>query len=101
MNNFTAKQAKKLTNEAIKSEFNVQRKYYLNKIKLIASDGKNNCIISEPNYHLYENDWKFFEKLGYKITEPITRILPRGMKYEQAKLTNELYYTYEYGIISW
>lgn len=82
---FTAKKAKEL---ATSTELNYQRNYVLNEIRYAANFGNKFIVISNPQIKLFEDDYIFFEKLGYKV------------KRESKIIKDEKCWTY-FPIISW
>jgi hypothetical protein len=85
----TAECARKLMKRFRDQNLNYQRKHTLNRIKNAARNGENRLVLDDPCIHLFEDDYKFFEDLGYSVE--------RGKRAS----TNPEYTLYYYSVISW
>lgn len=86
---FTAKDARKLQADLKKSNMNYQRDYVIRAIKHGVSLGNNYIVIDFGNTVLFEDDYKFFEDLGYTVKRPHNYKDNKGM------------YWSSFGVISW
>lgn len=91
---FTAKRAKELVQTFKSLNLNYQRKVILGRIKSECLVGNNYLMLDDQIIKLFEDDYKFFENLGYKvIREEYVRFCDLEDKKE--------YYHLTYGRISW
>lgn len=84
---FTAQEAKKLAAKYKKPEISDRQLFILEKIKERSKKGYTYLIFDEAirlQYSLQEDDFLFFQKLGFQIQKP--------------KQTDDMYY---YGVINW
>ena len=79
---------------------NYQRKAMLERIKSKASIGQSSIIVYEydPDIRLVDEDWDFFEKLGYKVTRPETKVFKPFGQGDDVNLQQHMSYP---GRISW
>lgn len=92
-----AKQAKALTDKANSQGMNYQVKHILDKIEREASIGKRHIVLDDPMIHLYEEDYKTLEALGYTCKRAENKIYcPKD-----ASSSLGMTHMFVYGIISW
>lgn len=102
-----ANEAKRLSNKAKDEGTNYQRNFILGRIKTAAYLGDTHIVLSFTDIHLYEEDYLYFEKLGYKVIRPVVKyFLPKGVEISENELTLNLtqgqcYRDVKYGTISW
>jgi hypothetical protein len=80
---FIAEDAKQVADKAKKEGINHQRTITLGKIQSKAMVGETFIVLNDPYIKLFEDDYKFFEALGYKVTRPnhITDYGPMGYEW--------------------
>lgn len=93
----TAKEALKLAVKAKLAGENYQTQYIMRRIESAAKNGDTFIVLNYPDIKLYEDDYKYFESLGYKVERDRKEIY-RPIDY---KSEHESYYKYYYGNISW
>lgn len=91
---FSAEDARKLLRKTIKDELNFQRIQIIKRIKGACAVGDDHIVLGDPFIHLFEDDYVYFEKLGYTVKRPEKRIFkPTNSDQEMCH--------YVLGIISW
>lgn len=105
---FTAQQARDLAKAIKEMNLNYERQYILDRVKRVSIYGKPFMTLDEPHIKLLEEDYKFFEDLGYKVTRPEMKwFIPKGSNIQLETNTGYIENTsnkqmiYSYGIISW
>ena len=91
----TAKEALKLAVKAKLAGENYQTKIVLKAIDTAARRGETHLILDDGRICLFEDDYKYFERLGYKVTKPIKKY------FEPHNKTEIGHYFYKYGRIDW
>lgn len=84
----TANKARKKALKYKKSDRNVQRDEYLKWIEWESNRGNTSVVVDKSGYRLYDEDYEFFEKLGYSVVRP------------REEMKDGICYVY-FGIISW
>jgi hypothetical protein len=91
---FKASTAKELVRKFFTDDLNYQRVKIMERIKGASSMGNTNIVLDDPYIKLNEEDYNFFEKLGYTVFREEYRTY--------SKLSDKQeYYYHKYGIISW
>ena len=91
---FHAKTAKKIVTDFYENDLNWQRSMVMDRIEREALRGKSSIVLDDSMVKLFDEDYNFFKKLGYKVyPEEITRYSSLSDKLE--------YYKHVFGIISW
>jgi len=99
---FTAKQANEAAITFNNMNLNTQRQCVLEDIKRKARHGKSSLILDDPSIRLYDSDYVFFEKLGYKVERSeLKYFVPYDESYDSAREKGTLQYERKFGSISW
>lgn len=76
------------------NNLNFQRKRIMERIEGSSLNGNSQIILDYPDIKLYEDDYKFFESLGYNV------IREEFIRYSM--ISNQMEYcVHRFGIISW
>lgn len=87
----TAEEARKITQESKQMGHNYQRLWALEQIKNLSKRGKNRLVLSDPCIHFFDDDYAYFESLGYKVTRD--RLKPSSFNANKLRRT--------FGVIEW
>jgi hypothetical protein len=91
---FSAKDAKEVAKKFKDDNLNYQRSKIINRIKSASAMGENYIVLDDYYIKLLEDDYLFFENLGYKVQrETYTKFCDLSDKKE--------YYNLKYGHIYW
>jgi hypothetical protein len=91
---FGAGDARSNVQKLIKAKLNYQRRYIMERIEGASLNGRSQIVLDDPEIKLFEDDYKFFENLGYEVTRDTY------IRYCMIDSKKE-YYSLTYGIIYW
>lgn len=98
---FTVESARESTNVAKYRKMTYLRKRYLELIKSNSEIGISFIVLDDNFYIFSEEDYLFFEELGFKVTRQVREYLDKAPDGERPLTEGQRYLRYKYGRIDW